>query len=72
MNPSGNWNSSKIVYAPEWVGHWLNGELVLSFNPKPEDWQKKRDSGKWKNSPHYAKFKIWLYWFTRPRQSNLV
>lgn len=57
LNPVGEWNTSKIVYTPDRVEHWLNGEMVLSFNPQSEDWQKKRDSGKWKGSPDYAKFK---------------
>ncbi|SFF59235.1 DUF1080 domain-containing protein [Salegentibacter agarivorans] len=57
LNPVGEWNTSKIVYTPERVEHWLNGEMVVSFNPKSEDWQEKRDSGKWKGSPDYAKFK---------------
>ncbi|SKB62417.1 protein of unknown function [Salegentibacter holothuriorum] len=57
LNPVGEWNTSKIVYTPERVEHWLNGEMMLSFNPQSQDWQEKRDSGKWKDSPDYAKFK---------------
>ena len=56
LNPAGEWNSSRIVYTPERVEHWLNGELVLSFNPQSEDWQAKRASGKWKGFPDYAKY----------------
>ncbi|SHG42965.1 protein of unknown function [Salegentibacter echinorum] len=57
LNPVGEWNTSKIVYTPEKVEHWLNGEKVVSFNPQSEDWKKKKNSGKWKGSPDYAKFK---------------
>ncbi len=57
LNPAGEWNSSKIVFTAENTEHWLNGQKVLSFVPWSEDWQKRRDSGKWESSPDYGKFK---------------
>ncbi|WP_116106308.1 DUF1080 domain-containing protein [Lewinella sp. IMCC34191] len=57
LNPAGEWNSSRIVYTPERVEHWLNGEMVLSFVPYSDDWEEKRNSGKWKDAPDYAKFR---------------
>ncbi|WP_163514327.1 3-keto-disaccharide hydrolase [Gelidibacter japonicus] len=57
LNPVGEWNSSKIVFTPEKVEHWLNGEKVLSFVPWDDEWHKKKNSGKWKESPDYGKFK---------------
>lgn len=57
LNPVGEWNSSKIVFTPERVEHWLNGKMVLSFVPWSEDWYEKQGSGKWKLSPDYGKFK---------------
>ncbi|MEO0570165.1 MAG: DUF1080 domain-containing protein [Bacteroidota bacterium] len=57
LNPIGEWNSSKIVFTPEKVEHWLNGEIVLEFVPWSEDWQVKKNSGKWDNAPDYGKFK---------------
>lgn len=57
LHPTGQWNSSKIVFTPEKVEHWLNGELLLSFVPWSEDWKKRKNSDKWKNSPDYGKFK---------------
>lgn len=56
LNPVGEWNKSKIIFTPEKVEHWLNGEKVVSFEPWSEDWQKRKDSGKWENSPDYGKF----------------
>jgi len=56
LNPIGEWNSSKIVFTPERVEHWLNGKIVLSFVPWSEDWYKKKNSDKWKNSVDYGKF----------------
>jgi hypothetical protein len=57
LNPAGEWNSSKIVYTEKKVEHWLNGELILSFVPQSEDWYQRKNSGKWKDYPDYAKFK---------------
>ncbi|WP_121926339.1 DUF1080 domain-containing protein [Flavobacterium weaverense] len=57
LNPVGEWNSSKIVFTPEKVEHWLNGKLLLSFVPWDDAWNEKKNSDKWKNSPDYGKFK---------------
>ncbi|MBO3099179.1 3-keto-disaccharide hydrolase [Gelidibacter pelagius] len=57
LNPVGEWNSSKIVFTPEKVEHWLNGQKVLSFVPWDDEWDKKKNSGKWKESPNYGKYK---------------
>ncbi|MCP9236220.1 DUF1080 domain-containing protein [Lewinella sp. JB7] len=57
LNPAGEWNTTRIVYTPERVEHWLNGELVLSFVPYSDDWKEKRNSGKWKGAPDYGKFR---------------
>ena len=57
LNPAGEWNSSKIVFTPERVEHWLNGELLLSFEPWSEDWDAKKSNGKWGLAPDYGKFK---------------
>ena len=57
LNPAGEWNSSRIVFTPERAEHWLNGELLLDFVPWSEEWEEKRDSGKWKDTPDYGKFR---------------
>lgn len=57
LNPVGEWNSSKIVFTPEKVEHWLNGKMVLSFVPWSEDWYEKKNSGKWKDAENYGRFK---------------
>ena len=57
LNPIGEWNSSRIVFTPKRVDHWLNGRKVLSFIPWSEDWYKRRNSGKWSGAPDYAKYK---------------
>ncbi len=53
----GEWNSSKIVFTPEKVEHWLNGKKLLGFEPWSEDWHTRKNSGKWDNAPDYGKFK---------------
>ncbi|MDX1769397.1 MAG: DUF1080 domain-containing protein [Arenibacter troitsensis] len=57
LNPVGEWNSSKIVFTPEQVEHWLNGKKVLSFVPWSKDWYERKNSGKWKDEEYYGKFK---------------
>lgn len=57
LHPAGSWNSTKIVFTPDRVEHWLNGQMVLSFVPWSEEWHAKKNSGKWGLSPDYGKFK---------------
>ena len=57
LNPAGEWNSAKIVFTPELVEHWLNGKMVLSFVPWDDEWNAKRNSGKWGLAKDYGKFK---------------
>ena len=55
--PAGEWNSSRILVTNQLVEHWLNGQLLLSFEPWSDDWYKRRESGKWKNVKNYGKYK---------------
>jgi len=57
LHPTGEWNSTKIVFTPERVEHWLNDKMVLSFVPWSDDWNAKKNSGKWGLAPDYGKFK---------------
>ena len=57
LNPAGEWNSSKILYTEKKVQHWLNGELLLEFEPYSKEWYLKRDSGTWEDYPDYGKFR---------------
>ena len=57
LNPVGEWNTTKIVFTPEKVEHWLNGKMVLSFTPWTEEWHAKKNAGKWKNAALYGSFK---------------
>ncbi|MBM1107537.1 DUF1080 domain-containing protein [Aurantibacter crassamenti] len=57
LHPVGEWNSSKIVFTPERVEHWLNGQMLFSFVPWDEAWTEQKNSDKWKNSEDYGKYK---------------
>lgn len=57
LHPIGEWNTTKIIFTPERVEHWLNGKKVVSFVPWDEEWYAKKNSDKWKNSKDYGKYK---------------
>jgi len=57
LHPAGEWNSSKIVFTPEKVEHWLNDKMVLSFVPWSDDWKEHKKNGKWKDNENYGKYK---------------
>jgi len=57
LNPAGEWNSTRIIFTPEKAEYWLNGKKVVSFVPWSEDWQEKKNNGKWKKADDYGKFK---------------
>ncbi len=53
VNP-GDWNSSKILFSEESVAYWLNGKKVVEYVPWSEDWNERRNSGKWDQYPDYG------------------
>lgn len=57
IKPAGEWNTSRIVFTPDRVEHWLNGKKILSFVPWSDDWYERKSQGKWKDFPDYGKFK---------------
>ncbi|MEZ5072616.1 MAG: DUF1080 domain-containing protein [Bacteroidales bacterium] len=48
------WNTSKIVFTPELAEYWINGKKVLEFVPWSDDWNERRNSGKWDAYPDYG------------------
>ncbi len=54
VRPAGQWNSSRIRYTPNKVTYWLNGAEMLSFDPGSDDWQMRKEIGKWKDYPDYG------------------
>jgi len=57
FHPAGEWNTTRIIFTPEIAEHWLNGKKVLSFVPWSDEWNAKKNSGKWEGAPDYGKFK---------------
>ena len=57
LNPAGELNNSRIIFAQEKVEYWFNSKEVLSFALWSEEWYKKKNSGKWDNLPDYGKFR---------------
>lgn len=57
LHPVGEWNSTRIVFTPEKVEHWLNGKLLVSFVPWSDEWEAKKVKGKWKDANLYGSFK---------------
>ncbi|WP_117882970.1 3-keto-disaccharide hydrolase [Aureibaculum luteum] len=57
LNPTGEWNSTRILFTPEKAEYWLNGKKVVEFVPWSEDWYAKKNTGKWKEEKLYGTFK---------------
>ena len=56
-NPAGEWNHARIVVNGNHVEHWLNGEKVVEYELLSDDWKQRKNAGKWKDVPSYAKSK---------------
>ena len=57
LYPVGDWNTTRIIFTPEKVEHWLNGKKLVSFVPWSDEWQAKKNAGKWKDADLYGSFK---------------
>jgi hypothetical protein len=57
VNPTGEWNTSRIIFNKGHVEHWLNGEKIVEFESWSDDWKKRRAEGKWKDYPAYGNAK---------------
>ena len=51
---AGEWNTTRIIFTDALVEHWLNGKKVLSFVPWSDDWNERKNKGKWKDYPNYG------------------
>ncbi|AVR45127.1 DUF1080 domain-containing protein [Christiangramia fulva] len=52
-----NWNTSRIRVTDDKVTYWLNGQKTVEFDPQSEEWQKRKEEGKWKDYPDYGNAK---------------
>jgi len=53
-NPVGQYNTSKIVVNGANREYWLNGVKVLEFEAWTPDWENRKATGKWKDTPGYG------------------
>ena len=53
VKPAGEWNTSKIIFSTQGSSYWLNGKKTVEFIPYSEDWNTRRNSGKWNDFPDY-------------------
>src|SRR5690606_8833983 len=54
LNPSGQWNTSKIVFDNGHVEHWLNGQKIVEFEAWSDDWFQRKNAGKWADVREYG------------------
>lgn len=54
VNPTGEWNTSKIVFDNGEVEYWINSERIIAFKAWTTDWYSRKAAGKWKNAPDYG------------------
>ncbi len=60
VKPAGEWNTTRIIFTPEKVEHWLNGQKIVEFTPWTDEWYAKRNDGKWDEYPDYGLAKTGL------------
>lgn len=53
-NPVAQYNTSKIVVNGAHREYWLNGVKVLEFEAWTPDWENRKATGKWKDTPGYG------------------
>jgi len=52
----GEWNHILLVVDGNKVTQMLNGEVVVKYEKRSEEWEKLRNSGKWSNFPDWGKY----------------
>ncbi|MGZ5135698.1 MAG: 3-keto-disaccharide hydrolase, partial [Flavitalea sp.] len=51
--PVGEYNTTKIVVNGAHREHWLNGVKVVEYEAWTPDWNQRKATGKWKDTPGY-------------------
>lgn len=55
LNPTGEWNTGRIVVEGNNVEHWLNGERTVAYELYSDDWNERLAAGKFAVEEHYAR-----------------
>jgi hypothetical protein len=50
----GQYNVTRIVVKGNHREHWLNGVKVVEYEAWSDDWNKRKSTGKWKDTPGYG------------------
>ena len=58
VSPVGEWNSTRIVANDALVEHWLNGEMIVSYELWSDDWKALIAESKWIDMPDYGMSRI--------------
>ena len=53
--PAGSWNTTRILVNGSHVEHWLNGQLIVSYDLWTDEWTRLVAVSKFKDHPHYAR-----------------
>ena len=54
VKPVGEYNTTKIVVKGTHREYWLNGVKVVEFEAWSDDWNKRKNAGKWKDAAGYG------------------
>ncbi len=55
LNPTGEWNTGRIVVQGNRVEHWLNGQRTVAYELYSDDWNERLAAGKFSVEEHYAR-----------------
>jgi len=56
MNPTGEWNTSKLVVNGNHIEHWLNDVKVLSYDIGSDEWKQQKANCKWRDVDSYGAY----------------
>ena len=54
IRPAGEWNHSEIIFDHGHVIYKINGVVTVEFDAWTDDWQARKNSGKWADAPDYG------------------
>lgn len=55
VKKAGEWNTVRLIVNNKHVEHWLNGEMVVSYDLQSPDWETRFKKSKFKNWPMYGR-----------------